>query len=356
MNKKGDDNLKTPLYEIHKENNAFMQNYFGFEMPIYYSSIYDEHLAVRNSVGMFDISHMGNIIVSGIDLNSFLDLVIPNELRVGKITYSMFLDEEGKIIDDFMIYPLSLNKVMFVVNASNTTKCYNWLLKNKVGFNIEIDNISNEVAAIAVQGPKSKEILNDLILELPKKLGDYIIFDNNTIVSRSGYTKELGYEIYGDSNYIINLVQSLINKGIVLCGLGSRDTLRFEAGLGLYGNELTNDTTPYEADLSFILNSNKHDFIGKKFLSRYKPTKKLIRLILDSRQAARNGYEIQNKNGDVIGKITSGYLLPNYNNSHAFALIDEKEAFIDNIVYVVLRNKLVEATIINKELLKKENK
>lgn len=347
--------MKTPLYEIHKNNNAFIQNYYNFQMPIYYTSIYDEHLIVRNSAGVFDISHMGNIILSGKDLYPFLYSLIPNQLRKNKITYSLFLNEEGKIIDDFMIYPLTTDKVMLVVNASNTKNCMEWLLKHQDNYDINIENKSETIAAIALQGPKSKLLLEKIINNLPEKLHDYQIdFDNNTIISRSGYTKELGYEIYGSSEFIINLTNKLLALSAKLCGLGSRDTLRFEAGLGLYGNELSLLTTPYEADLSFLIENSINNYVGKAFLSKYEPTKSLVRLKLETKQAARTDYPVLDENQNLIGKITSGYLLPNYNYSHAFALIDKKEAFIDNIVYIDIRGKLREAKVINKNIMKKE--
>ena len=268
---------KTPLYDCHVELKGKMVSFAGYLLPVQYEQgLVKEHLAVRNEVGIFDVSHMGEILVEGEDSLSYIQKLVTNDcskMYDGQVKYSPICNEEGGVIDDLLIYKYNNNKYMLVINAANREKDFKWMKANEFG-NMTLSDVSDDIALIAVQGPKSKQVLLKLMDEefLPKKYYSFKdkvnIAGCEAMVSKTGYTGELGYEIYCKSLDAKTIWNELLEKGkdeaIVPCGLGCRDTLRLEAGMPLYGNELSDSITPLEAGLAFTVKMDKDNFIGKK--------------------------------------------------------------------------------------------
>lgn len=338
----------TRFNRIHKKLNAKLIEFAGYEMPVYYNSIVEEHLAVRENVGMFDVSHMGEIFITGDDAFAFVQKITINDaskLQVGKAQYSAMCYENGGIVDDLLVYRLE-NGFMLVVNAANKDKDYEWMLKNKEG-NVIIEDQSDEYSLIALQGPKSLETLQDLVdLDL-KELRYYAfkeckILNHNVLVSRTGYTGELGYEIYfkGDENIAENIWNAIMENGkkfnLKCCGLGARDSLRLEMGYCLYGNDIDETTNPLEAGLEWITKLNKGEFIGRKALLEVKEkgvNRKLLGFELIEKGIPRHGNEIF-LNGQKIGFVTSGTLSPSLNKPIGLGYFDVN--FIDdNLVFEI---------------------
>ncbi|MDH5460551.1 MAG: glycine cleavage system aminomethyltransferase GcvT, partial [Candidatus Bathyarchaeota archaeon] len=278
---------RTQLYEAHRQT-AKLTVFAGFEMPLLYKGIIPEHLAVRNSVGIFDISHMGRVIIRGFDSERFLNYVITNDvsrLSPNGAQYSVMCNENGGIIDDFVIYRLEKEKFMMVSNATNREKDYNWLVKNAEGFDVKIEDVSDSVAMFAVQGPTAEKTLQKIsTADLNKiarfKCGHSRLADVEVFISRTGYTGEDGFEIFiwdaslTKPDNAVKLWNAILETGktfgIEPCGLGARDTLRLEAGMCLYGNDMDENTTPLEARLGFVVKFQKDNFIGKEVLLKQK--------------------------------------------------------------------------------------
>ncbi len=354
---------KTILYDEHIKAGGKIVEFGGFLLPIEYSSIAEEHAAVRNDVGVFDVSHMGEIRVTGKDTIDFLNYLLTNDMRNfsnGKMIYNFMLYEDGGVVDDLMVYKYSDTECLLVVNASNTDKDYAYMLEHKGQFDVVIINESLIYGQLALQGPKAIEILRSISSnEIDNlKLFDFKhieIMDNDFLVSRSGYTGSDGFEIYGENNNILVLFRKLMSMQVTPCGLGCRDTLRFEAGMPLYGHEIDSDITPIEAGLKYAVNINKN-FIGKEKVSSQIEngvSRKIVGLEILERGIARNGYDVL-VDGAVIGKITTGYMIPNSNNIYAMALIDSTYAEIGTEVNIQIRKNLVKAKIRNKNFLKKK--
>ena len=318
------DSRKTSLYENHKKLGAKLIPFSGFLMPLQYSSIIEEHKHVRSMAGIFDVSHMGEFLVKGDNAKEFLQKVTTNDidlLKTGKAQYSAICNKNGGIIDDLLIYNLS-DYYMLVVNAANIDKDFNWLQNNLIN-GVELENVSHNMGLLAVQGPISKEILLPLYPDIDSLNYYETLLPNRDgiIVARTGYSGELGYEIYCPNDKIIALwEQLLLLKGWKPVGLGGRDSLRREMGYSLYGHELDESTTPIEAGLSWITKL-KTNFIGSDKIKN--PIKrKLMPLLLKDRAIPRQGYKIFNDNGDEIGVITSGGMSPSLNCGIALAYID----------------------------------
>ncbi len=308
---------KTPLYDMHIELGGKMVEFAGFMMPMQYKGIVAEHNAVRQSCGIFDVSHMGEIEISGEYSLKALQILTTNDIsqmEQGQIKYTLMCSENGGIVDDLLVYKLTDNKYCLIVNASNTSKDYKFMKDNNK-YNVTIKDKSNDIAQIALQGPKSVEILKGIIKVLPDKYYTFIqssIFDIDCIISRTGYTGEDGFEIYCPSESAAVIWQKIITAGgndIMPCGLGCRDTLRFEASMPLYGYEMTEDITPIEASLKYFVKMNdENDFIGKNAI-KLQLEKGLERRrcgieILD-RVIERHGAEVFG--GDKkVGYVTSG--------------------------------------------------
>ena len=348
---------KTKLYNEHIQLNAKMVDFGGFNMPIQYTGISTEHLNVRNNVGIFDVSHMGEFYVSGNDALGFLNYVCSNnihKIKIYKAQYNCLINENGGIIDDLIIYRTNEKDYMLVVNAANIEKDWNWLNQQIKKFNCNISNKSDSIGLISVQGPNSLKLINDVFndnFESIKKFNFKSIIHKNSkvLISNTGYTGSVGYELYVDNKIIIDVWRSLYSKKVKysLCavGLGARDTLRIEAGYPLYGNEINDLTTPHEANLMWITDLNKN-FIGyKKILESISNSKKkLVGFKMVDRAIPRKDYDIFDVNNKIIGKVTSGTFSPSKKVGIGMAMIDF-EIFKSKEIYIENRNKFSKAII-----------
>jgi aminomethyltransferase len=357
---------QTKFFNIHKNLNAKIIEFAGFEMPIHYTSIIQEHKAVRNSVGVFDVSHMGEIIIKGDRALDFVQYVTINDaskLFPGRVQYSAMCYEDGGIVDDLLVYKISENEFMFVVNASNIDKDFQWLVQNNK-FNVFLENKSDSYSLLAIQGPNSLKVVENLFNE--KINIDYYyftfqsLFGNNVILSRTGYTGEIGFELYfqvdnEDAEKIWNAVFDAGNEfNIQPVGLGARDTLRLEMGYCLYGNDIDQTTNPIEAGLGWITKLNKSDFIGKSALLNAKENfnRKLVAIVSEEKFFPRQGYEIS-VNGEIVGKITSGTVSPTLEKPIALAYVKKEYSDIGSQLNVIVRGKEYAATIIKLPFIKK---
>ena len=348
----------TVLITQHLNLNAKMVDFGGFNMPIQYSGISIEHNAVRNDVGIFDVSHMGEFIVDGIQSLNFLDYICSNDIssiEIGRAQYNCFVNPSGGIVDDLIVYRTDVNKFMLVVNAANIQKDWMWLNANLKRFDCTITDVSESTGLISIQGPKSLILISELFdckFENLKKFSfKNIIFKNEKIlVSNTGYTGSIGYELYAHNKIIPDLWRKLLKTGVKYnikpIGLGARDTLRMEMGYCLYGNDIDDKTTPFEANLMWITNLNK-EFIGKeKVLDSIKnSTKNMINFKMIKKSIPRNGYEIKNLKGDKIGLVTSGTFSPSHKVGIGIAYINDR-CKIGTKIFISIRDKLVEAEII----------
>jgi len=348
---------KTSLFEKHIELNAKMVDFGGFNMPIQYSGISEEHINVRNNVGIFDVSHMGEFFISGKEALKFLNHVCSNnieKIEINKAQYNCFTNENGGIIDDLIVYRCDKNKYMLVVNASNIDKDWDWLNRYINKYDCSIINESDNIGLISVQGPKSLQLINDIFnkdfTSIKKFNFKTIEYKKHKIaISNTGYTGSPGYEIYLDNNIIVEIWDLLLNHGkkYNLCpvGLGARDTLRIEMGYCLYGNEINDDITPHEANLMWITEMNK-DFVGKKSLEKSieNSKKKLVGFKMIDRGIPRKDYHVFDSNNNLIGKVTSGTFSPSNKLGVGMALIDFKN-FKSNEIFIEQRNKRIKGLI-----------
>ncbi len=358
---------RTCLYEKHIALNAKMVPFGGFEMPIQYSNIIDEHHAVRKACGIFDVSHMGEVLVSGKEAENFVQYIFTNDISdapYGKIFYGMMLNEKGGTIDDLLVYKLANDKFLLVINAANIDKDVDWIQKVSKQFNVIVNNQSDEYGQIAVQGPHSELILKkhlnmdcaDLTFYTFKEIE---INGETIIVSRTGYTGEDGFEIYGSHGYIQNAWDILINSNEVIpCGLGCRDTLRFEVGLPLYGDELTDEITPIEAGLGMFVKVEKNDFIGKEAMVRQKTegvTRKIVGIELTGKAIPRHGYDVV-ANEKVVGSVTTGYNSISTGKSVCMALVDIEYSKIGTPLQIRIHKKLQDGVVTKKRFYEKNYK
>ncbi len=316
---------KTKFYALHEKAGAKIVEFAGFLMPIQYSSIIAEHKSVRESVGVFDVSHMGEVFVEGKNALDFVQHITINDaskLISGRVQYSAMCYEHGGIVDDLLVYKIADDKFMLVINASNTQKDFDWMNKNNK-FEVELKNLSDDYSLLAVQGPNSKMVVQKA-LDLNLDDLEYYHFKEieieglNLLISRTGYTGELGYEIYfvGDETQAEKIWNLLFETGeefgIKPVGLGARDSLRLEMGYCLYGNDIDQTTNPLEAGLGWITKLKKNEFIGKDELVKVKENginRKLTPIISDEKAFPRKGYDIT-ISGKKIGEITSGTVSP----------------------------------------------
>lgn len=358
---------KTAFYDIHSKLNAKIVEFAGYLMPVQYSSIISEHKAVRNSVGVFDVSHMGEVIVKGnnaLDFVQYLTINDASKLNVGRVQYSAMCYPDGGIVDDLLVYKLADDEFMLVINASNTQKDFDWMRDNNK-FGVELRDESEMYSLLAVQGPNSKSVVQkicDKELEL-----EYYHFTKakcagvEAIVSRTGYTGELGYEIYLkiDSRSAENIWNEIFDAGkefnIQPVGLGARDSLRLEMGYCLYGNDIDQTTNPIEAGLSWITRLNKAEFIGEDALLKVKEkgvSRKLVSMISDEKIFPRHGYELT-INGNNIGHITSGTVSPILEKPIALGYVNAEHAAEGNSINILIRGKAAPARIVKLPFVKK---
>ena len=352
---------KTPLYDWHVEHGGRMVEFAGWSMPVQYAGILEEHRAVRTRAGIFDLSHMGELFVEGIDAAAALGYALVSEpaaLKVGRAHYSMICFPEGGILDDLIVYRLGEERFMVVANASNSAAVSDALAERLVGFDVVLDDRSLATALVAIQGPSSLGVLAPLTDVPVADLRYYAIAEGRVagvpaLVARTGYTGEDGFEIVVDVASAGTVWDALLDAGrsfgVVPVGLGARDTLRLEAGMPLYGNELGADTTPYEAGLGRVVKLGKDgDFVGRAALEKAEadgPRKKLVGLILRGRGIARHGYGIFA--GDrQTGMVTSGTLSPTLNAPIAMAYVAPSDAEPGTIVDVAIRNQRVPAEVV----------
>ena len=331
------DYRKTELYDSHQSLKAKLVPFSGFWMPLQYSSITKEHHHVRSKCGVFDVSHMGEFIVSGENAKTFLQNVTTNDisnLEIGKVQYSAFCNESGGVIDDLLVYHLG-DYYMLVVNASNIEKNFDWLSSQLID-DVSLEDQSGTISLLALQGPLSRLYLKKLYPNIEKlKYYETLLPDNDeVIVARTGYSGELGFEIYAPNTIILKLWNEILSLSddILPVGLGCRDSLRLEMGYCLYGNELNEQTTTIEAGLSWI---TKHEtsFIGSNAMQNNLPSKKLIALISEERAIPRSGYKLFSKDEKEVGVVTSGGMSPSLKKGIALAYVDydmrlEKEFLI----------------------------
>lgn len=361
---------RTPLYNKHKEAGADIVEFFGWEMPMTYTKLVDEHLAVRNAAGLFDVSHMGEIYVEGKDSAAFMKKMFSNDLEKladGAIAYGFFLNDSGGVVDDLLVYKRNEESYLCVVNASNTDKDDEWLRAHEEGFDVTIDNRSDDIAEVAIQGPKAQEILQKLtdfdLNTLPffHFKEDIVVAGVSCLISRTGYTGEDGFEIYFGNDDAEKIWDSLFEagEGILLpVGLGCRDTLRFEAALPLYGNELGDDVSPLEAGFGMFVDK-EGSFIGSEVMRAQRAgelKRKLVGIELLDKGIARHGYPVFDLEENEIGYVTTGYKSPSLNKVIANVLIDKDGPSIDDELYVGIRKKKAKARVINKRYLQKKTK
>ncbi|MBN1623494.1 MAG: glycine cleavage system aminomethyltransferase GcvT [Clostridia bacterium] len=362
---------KTPVYSTHVELRARMIDFGGWMMPVQYSGILEEHNKVRESAGLFDVSHMGEILLQGQDALGFADYLVTNdlcEMKYGDVVYSPMCYENGGCVDDILVYCMGDEKIMLVVNASNIEKDFDWIDSNTNGFNVTVNNVSDSFSQLAVQGPKAQQVLQRLTsTELDEigffKFRENVLIDNTSaLVSRTGYTGEDGFEIYIEATAGEKLFRLILDEGgsdILPCGLGARDTLRMESCLPLYGHELTPDITPVQAGLGYFIKLTDKPFIGKAAIKREmqeKPRKRVAGFEMMDRGIARNGYKVYDRDKKEIGFVTSGSFCPTLSKNMGLALIDAGHAGSGNTIFIEVRKNLIEANTVKKPFYKKKYK
>ena len=340
---------------------ALMQPFAGFDMPIQYTSIIDEHNAVRHHCGVFDVSHMGEVIVTGPDAARFVNHIFTNDVNAvqpGKVLYGMMCYPDGGTVDDTCICKLAEDKFFLTINAANIDKDDAWIDKNAEGFDIHIDYASDRYGQLAIQGPESEQVV-ETVLGIPcHELNFYEVKTvGDILISRTGYTGEDGFEVYGTHEWIISCWDKLMDAKVTPCGLGCRDTLRFEVGLPLYGDELSKDISPVMAGLSIFVKFDKPEVIGKEALLKQKTeavAKRLRGIELDAHAVPRHGYPVL-KDGQQVGEVTTGYRLISVDKSWAVALVDSALKLGDR-VEIQIRKKTFPGTVVKKKFYDKHYK
>jgi len=361
-------NKRTCLYERHIQQNALMSPFGGFIMPIQYSSIIDEHTAVRTACGVFDVSHMGEVRITGNDAEKYVNHIFTNDITnapIGQIYYGMMLYPDGGTVDDLLVYKMGQDDFFLVINAANIDKDVAWMREHATGFDISLDHQSDYYGQLAVQGPEAESVVEEVLGLECKELKFYtaktLTADNGEaiIISRTGYTGEDGFEIYGTHDFIRENWDKLMASGRCKpCGLGCRDTLRFEVGLPLYGDELSAEISPVMAGLSMFCKLDKPEFIGKEALVRQKEegvSKKLVGIELQDKAIPRHGYPVV-KDGRPIGEVTTGYHCLSVDKSVCMALIETAYSKLGTEVEVQIRKKTFPGVVVKKKFYDKHYK
>ena len=358
---------RTCLYDQHVALGAKMVSFGGFEMPLQYTDIVSEHQAVRQHCGVFDVSHMGEVLVSGPDAERFVQYIFTNDVSgapVGKIFYGMMLHETGGTIDDLLVYKMADDVFFLVINAANIDKDYTWIEKQAAAFDVTVVNQSDNYGQLAVQGPESERVVEE-VLGLP--CSDLAFYTFKTVewngevlvLSRTGYTGEDGFEIYGSPAYTQQAWQKLMDSSrAVPCGLGCRDTLRFEVGLPLYGHELGRDISPLEAGLGVFVKLDKPEFIGKDATLALKAAglkRKLVGIELIDKAIPRAGYPVE-ADGKQIGEVTTGYHSISTDKSVCLAFVGLPYASLGTEVGIRIRKKVFPGTVCRKRFYDKKYK
>lgn len=342
---------RTPLFDAYATYGAKTIDFGGWDLPVQFTSIKDEHDAVRNRAGLFDVSHMGEITVTGKDALPYLQYLLTNDIAkiaVNQAQYTAMCYENGGVVDDLLTYKLAEDSYLLVVNAANTAKDFDWMLEAKANFDVEIKNVSADYGQIALQGPLAEQVLQRLTaqdlsaIKFFRFAQDVDVAGYPVLISRSGYTGEDGFEIYGKPEAIVALWDKILAEDeVVPAGLGARDTLRFESGLPLYGQEMSADITPLEAGIGFAVKLGKEaDFIGKDALLEVKANqpRKLIGIEMIDKGIPRTGYKLF-KDDKEIGVVTTGTQSPMTKRNIGNALIETAYAVLDEVYEIEIRNK-----------------
>ena len=352
---------RTPLYARHRDLGAKMVEFGGWEMPVQYSGIVDEHIATRTAAGLFDISHMGQINVRGADALAFLESISTQDVAsipAGSSNYSLLCYPDGGIVDDIFIYHLP-DRYLVVVNASNVDKDYAWMLEHVGTYQVDIANVSDQTSMFALQGPVADVIL-DRVTDIDAQALPFhgvvtgtLLGHVPAIIARTGYTGEDGFELFFANEYAVEVWDALLATGapdgLKPVGLGARDSLRFEPKLALYGHEIDASINPYEAGLSWVVKLDKGPFVGREALQQIKAEgagRKLVGLEMTGRGIARGGYPVANVDGTVIGEVTSGMPAPTIGKNLALALVETGNTKTGTNLDVIIRGKPVRAQVV----------
>lgn len=361
---------KTPLNDLHRELGAKMVDFGGWDMPVQYSGILAEHEAVRERAGLFDVSHMGEVTVTGPDALSYLQRITPNDvskLSDGRCQYNALLYPTGGFVDDILIYRNVEDDYLVVVNASNSDKDYEWMREQIGDSDVRVENVSDQWAQIAIQGPRAEAVLSrltDIDLGSMKyyRFGRGKVDGVDAIVSRTGYTGEDGFEVYVESGEGARIFRKLLeegrDEGVLPAGLGARDTLRLEAKMALYGNDIDHTTTPYEADLGWIVRLDKGDFFGRDILEREGaegPRRKLVGFEMVDRGIARHGYPVVDA-GEEVGVVTSGTHSPTLGRAIGLAYVPPEKSAPGSELTVLIRGKETRARVVPTPFYKRPKK
>jgi aminomethyltransferase len=356
---------RTPLFPIYKQyGDARVIDFGGWELPVQFHGIQKEHDAVRQRAGLFDVSHMGEVIVTGLHAEAYLQRLTTNDvtrLQIGQAQYSLMCYEDGGVVDDLLVYRLEANRFMLVINASNIDKDVEWM-RQQLFEDVKLDNISEQTALLALQGPAAEQIIRkvasaSVATALKQLIGfsflsDVEIGGVKALVSRTGYTGEDGFELYVDAADAVSLWATLMTAGeehgLLAVGLGARDTLRFEAKLPLYGQELSSSISPLEASVGFFVKLDKGDFIGREALISQKASgvpRKLVGIEMIDRGIARSHYPVY-ADGRQIGEVTTGTQSPTLKRNLGLALLEVEYSGIGTEIWVEIREKRLKAVVV----------
>ncbi|MEA3320653.1 MAG: glycine cleavage system aminomethyltransferase GcvT [Bacillota bacterium] len=352
---------KTPLFDVYKEHGGKTIDFGGWDLPVQFSSIKEEHEAVRTKAGLFDVSHMGEIEVKGKDSLAYLQKMMTNDvskLKDGGAQYTAMCYPDGGTVDDLLVYKKADEDYLLVVNASNIEKDYDWLKSHAIE-EVEVTNISESIAQLAIQGPVAEKVLQKLTSTDLSEIKFFKFKENvdidgiSALVSRTGYTGEDGFEIYCQQDDAVQLWNTLLEAGkedgLVPCGLGSRDTLRFEAKLALYGQELSKDITPIEAGIGFAVKTNKEeDFFGKEVLKEQKENgapRSIVGIEMIDKGIPRHGYEVF-VGDEQVGEVTTGTQSPTLKKNVGLALLKKEFTDLETEVEVQVRKKRLKAKVV----------
>ena len=361
------ENKRTCLYDKHVALGALISPFGGFDMPIQYSSIIDEHNAVRQACGVFDVSHMGEVRVKGTDAERFVNHIFTNDITdapIGKIFYGMMCYPNGGTVDDLLVYKMGEKDFFLVINAANIDKDVEWMQQHLEGYEVDFEHQSDYYGQVAVQGPEAETVVEEVLGLACKELSFYTVKTIDTagetvIVSRTGYTGEDGFEIYGSHDFIRQCWDKLIESGRCKpCGLGSRDTLRFEVGLPLYGDELSADISPVMAGLSMFCKFDKPEFIGRDALLKQKTEgveRRVIGIELEGRAVPRHGYPVLAE-GRQVGEVTTGYNSISTGKSVCMALVETAHAKLGTPLEIQIRKKTFPGIVVKKRFYDKHYK
>ena len=362
---------KTSLYNTHIRYGGKVVDYSGWALPVQYEGLTIEHEAVRENAGLFDVSHMGEVEIKGSQATDYLQYLLTNDVSTMKdyqIIYTFMCYPDGGVVDDLLVYKYNDNHYLLVINAANTDKDIQWMKEHIGNYDVEVIDISPNISEVALQGPKSEEILQQLTDKDLSKIPSFYfeeevnIAGKKCLISRTGYTGEDGFEIYmkhEDAEYIWDkILETGKDMGIKPAGLGARDTLRFEANLPLYGNELSPEITPLEAGLGFFVKLNKPDFIGKDALKKQKEEglkRKIVGFEMIEPGVPRHGYDVLAQ-GKVIGFVTTGYNSPTLKKNIGYAMVDIEYSELDTIIEIQIRKRTAKAKVVSRKFYNKSNK